>query len=79
VLGIRREAQGQGLSTRLLRRVLTQADQNGVLCYLETTDRASLDFYRRFGFEFDRPHQLTPDGPPHYSMRRPPQTRSRPL
>lgn len=77
VLGIRRKAQGQGLGGRLLQPVLAQADLEGVLCYLETADPDNLDFYQRFGFEFDRRHQLIPDGPPHYSMRRPPQSHSR--
>jgi GNAT superfamily N-acetyltransferase len=75
VLGIRREAQGQGLGSRLVQRVLAGADREGRLCYLETADPTNLDFYKRLGFDFDRRHHLIPDGPPHYSMRRP----SRPL
>ena len=74
VLGIRRTAQGQGLGSRLLQPVLAQADRDCLLCYLETADPANLGFYERFGFEFDRRHQLIPDGPPHYSMRRPPRS-----
>jgi GNAT superfamily N-acetyltransferase len=74
VLGIRQEAQGKGLGSRLLRPVLSRADQDGAFCYLETADPANLDFYSRFGFQFDRQHQLIHDGPPHYSMRRPTQT-----
>lgn len=77
VLGIRREAQGQGLGSRLLQPALPRADQDGIPCYLETADPANLDFYQRFGFELDRQHQLVPHGPPHYSMRRPPQAKSR--
>jgi ribosomal protein S18 acetylase RimI-like enzyme len=72
VLGIRTMAQGQGLGSRLLQPVLARADREGLLCYLETADPANLGFYERFGFEFDRRHQLIPDGPPHYSMLRPP-------
>jgi ribosomal protein S18 acetylase RimI-like enzyme len=78
VLGIRREAQGQGLGSQLLQPVLSRADRDGVPCYLETADPANLPFYQRFGFEFDRRHQLITDGPTHYSMRRPPQNRSNP-
>lgn len=74
VLGIRREAQGQGLGSRLLRPVLARADRDGLPCYLETADPANLAFYARFGFELARRVQLIPDGPPHYSMRRPPQS-----
>jgi GNAT superfamily N-acetyltransferase len=77
VLGIRREAQGQGLGSRLLQSVLFRVDQDGIPCFLETADAANLDFYERFGFECDRQHRLIPNGPPHYSMRRPPQTNSR--
>lgn len=72
VLGIRKEAQHRGLGSELVRSALSHADREGSLCYLETADRANLGFYERFNFEFDRRIQLIPDGPPHYSMRRPP-------
>ena len=75
VLGIRKEAQGRGLGTRLLQPVLSRADQEGTLCYLETADPANLAFYERLGFHFDRRLQLIPGGPPHYAMRRPPEGR----
>jgi ribosomal protein S18 acetylase RimI-like enzyme len=72
VLGIRREAQGQGLGSQLLQPVLSLADRDVVPCHLETADPANLGFYERLGFELDRRHQLIPNGPPHYSMRRQP-------
>lgn len=70
VLGIRTQAQRQGLGSRLLQPVLSRADRDGVLCYLETADPANLAYYERFGFEFDRQLQLIKNGPPDYSMRR---------
>lgn len=72
VLGVRTEAQGQGLGRRLLDAGLARVDASGLAGYLETADHANLAFYERFGFAFDRELQLIPDGPPHWAMHRPP-------
>lgn len=70
-LGIRPEAQRQGLGTRLVTPILERADSEGVECYLETSNPANVAYYQRFGFEVLRDVPLVPDGPPHISMRRP--------
>lgn len=70
VLGVRGEAQGKGLGTRLLEPVLSQAETEGEVCYLETADPANVAFYERLGFKLVRKHQLLPDGPAHYAMER---------
>ncbi|HEX2178564.1 MAG TPA: GNAT family N-acetyltransferase [Actinomycetota bacterium] len=70
-LGIRPEAQRQGLGTRLVTPILERADAEGVECYLETSNPANVAYYQRFGFEVLRDVPLIPDGPPHISMRRP--------
>lgn len=50
IVGIRPEAQGQGLGARLLAEGLRAADQHVAQCYLETFNARSLPFYERHGF-----------------------------
>lgn len=73
VLGIRREAQRQGLGTQLLEPVLVQADAGHLDCYLETADRRNVPFYERLGFSVEAPELVVlPHGPAYVSMRRRP-------
>jgi ribosomal protein S18 acetylase RimI-like enzyme len=72
VLGVRPQAQRQGLGTRLIEPVLERADRDGVACYLESSDHANVAYYRRFGFVLvDDALALVPGGPTHVAMRRP--------
>jgi GNAT superfamily N-acetyltransferase len=71
-LGVRPEAQRSGLGSRLLQPVLARADRARIACHLETSDRANVAFYTRFGFEVvDDDLALVPGGPTHVAMRRP--------
>jgi GNAT superfamily N-acetyltransferase len=73
VLSVRPDVQRGGYGSALVRPALEWADQEGVGCYLETSDPANVAFYERFGFAVrDEVLQLVPDGPPHVSMWRPP-------
>jgi GNAT superfamily N-acetyltransferase len=49
-LGARRDRQGQGLGTQLLRAVLAGADTHGVPAYLESSNERNLPLYQRNGF-----------------------------
>ncbi len=69
-LGIRPDAQRQGLGSRLVRPILERADSEGVECYLETSNPANIAFYTRFGFRVLADVPLIPNGPPHIAMRR---------
>ena len=72
-MGVRPEAQGDGLGTRLLEEGLARADEQGTACYLETSDHSNVAFYQRFGFHLTTPRlQLTDAGPTHSAMWRPP-------
>lgn len=76
VLGIRPEAQRRGIGSRLVEPILERADRDGVDCYLETSDRANVGFYQRFGFSVgDDALPLVPGGPTHVAMRRSPSRR----
>jgi ribosomal protein S18 acetylase RimI-like enzyme len=50
-LGVEPGCQGQGIGGRLIQPVLTQADKEGVPCYLETQTERNVAFYQRRGFE----------------------------
>lgn len=70
-LGVRPEYQRSGLGSRLIEPALERVDAEGLDCYLETSDPANVEYYRRFGFQVEKHLQLIPDGPPHVAMRRP--------
>jgi ribosomal protein S18 acetylase RimI-like enzyme len=73
VLSVHPEAQRRGHGSRLIRPILERADQDGLPCYLETSDPANVAFYTRFGFEVVDPQlALVPGGPTHVAMRRHP-------
>ena len=72
VLGVRPGSQRQGLGTRLIQPVLGQADADRRSCLLETSDRANVPYYERFGFSvINDDLALVPNGPTHVVMRRP--------
>lgn len=70
-LGIRPEAQRQGIGSELVTPILERGDEEEIECYLETSDPANVAFYERFGFRVVADLPLIPDGPPHIAMRRP--------
>lgn len=51
ILGVRPDAQSQGLGGQLIRQTLARADKLGVTCFLETFNPLSLPFYHRLGFD----------------------------
>jgi ribosomal protein S18 acetylase RimI-like enzyme len=70
-LGIRPQSQRQGIGSRLVKPILERGDEEGIECYLETSDPGNVAFYQRFGFRVVTDLPLIPDGPPHIAMRRP--------
>jgi GNAT superfamily N-acetyltransferase len=50
-MGVRPEAQGQGVGSALLARGLARADAEGLPAYLEATSRRNAALYARYGFE----------------------------
>ncbi|TQV72342.1 GNAT family N-acetyltransferase [Aliikangiella marina] len=59
IIGILPDFQGQGLGPGLLEGTLSELDQTGTGCYLETFTPRNMTFYQRLGFEvvaeFDEP------------------------
>ena len=67
-LGVKREAQGKGVGSRLLKVASDRLDAAGQHAYLETQTERNGGLYRRFGFEVISEHRARPDAPPLWSM-----------
>jgi ribosomal protein S18 acetylase RimI-like enzyme len=76
VVGVEPAAQGLGIGTRLLEPVLSLADEARQPCYLETMTERNVAWYRGLGFEVRSAEvSFVPDGPPNWTMLRPPRLR----
>ena len=73
-VGIEPSVQRRGTGRALLAPVLAQADETGIICYLETPFPETLEFYRRLGFELDAELSPVVGAPPVWTMTRPPST-----
>lgn len=72
-LGVRPEAQGMGVGSRMLKAGLAKVDAAGLPAYLESSNEANVPLYRRYGFEVMREFRARPDAPPAWAMWREPQ------
>jgi GNAT superfamily N-acetyltransferase len=72
-LGTRRDRQGQGLGTQMLREVLAGLDTEGVPAYLESSSERNLPLYERNGFRVVGELQALGHGPTIWRMWREPQ------
>jgi ribosomal protein S18 acetylase RimI-like enzyme len=50
-LGVDPKYQGKGYASKLVRPMLTRADQEKLPCYLETNDEVDVPIYQHFGFK----------------------------
>ncbi|KAL8987605.1 MAG: hypothetical protein Q9177_003202 [Variospora cf. flavescens] len=58
-IGTRKEARGQGYARMLIDHVTRQADAEGYMCYLESSDGKNPAIYQRFGFTTVQSIKLT--------------------
>jgi ribosomal protein S18 acetylase RimI-like enzyme len=75
-LGTRRDRQGQGLGTQMLREILAGLDTDGVPAYLESSNERNLPLYERNGFRVVGELQALGHGPAIWRMWREPQPRT---
>jgi ribosomal protein S18 acetylase RimI-like enzyme len=75
-LGARRDRQGQGLGSQLLREVLAGADADGVPAYLESSNERNLTLYERNGFRVVGELKALGEGPTIWRMWREPHPRA---
>lgn len=67
-LGVRPEAQGLGVGSRMLQAGLAKVDAQGLPAYLESSSEANVPLYRRFGFEVMQEFRARADAPPAWAM-----------
>ena len=72
-LGVRPEAQGRGIGSRLLRAHTVRLDEQRRPAYLETGNERTLTLYRSHGFEVTGRFVAGRGGPPMWSLWREPQ------
>lgn len=67
-LGVRPEAQGLGVGSRLLAAGLRAVDAQGRDAFLESSNEANVPLYRRHGFEVMQEYRPGPGAPPIWAM-----------
>jgi ribosomal protein S18 acetylase RimI-like enzyme len=67
-LGVRPEAQGLGVGSRLLAAGLAKVDAQGLPAFLESSNIANVPLYRRYGFEVIKEYRARDDAPPIWAM-----------
>lgn len=71
-LSIKKDAQGKGIASKLLRPMLQFCDDERMVAYLETNKESNVSLYKHYGFELKK-EELIPKTPvTHYAMTRVP-------
>ena len=76
-LSIKKDAQGKGIASKLMRPMLQFCDDERMVAYLETNKEANVGLYKHYGFDLMK-EELIPKTPvTHYAMVRKPMDISR--
>lgn len=69
-LSIKKDAQGKGIASKLMRPMLTFCDDERMVAYLETNKDKNVEIYKHFGFDLMK-EEIIPKTPvTHYAMTR---------
>ena len=72
-LSVKKDAQGKGIASKLMRPMLQFCDDERMVAYLETNKESNVGLYRHFGFDLKK-EELIPKTPVmHYAMVRYPE------
>jgi ribosomal protein S18 acetylase RimI-like enzyme len=71
-LSIKKDAQGKGLASKLMRPMLQFCDDERMVAYLETNKEANVGLYRHYGFDPVKEEQIPKSNVMHYAMVRKP-------
>ena len=71
-LSIKKDAQGKGVASKLLRPMLQFCDNERMVTYLETNKEANVGLYRHYGFNLMKEEQIPKSTVMHYAMVRKP-------
>ena len=72
-LSIKKDAQGKGIASKLMRPMLQFCDDEKMVAYLETNKANNVTLYNHYGFELKREEVIPKTPVTHYSMVRIPQ------
>ena len=72
-LSIKKDAQGKGLASKLMRPMLQFCDEERMVAYLETNKDTNVGLYQHYGFELMREEKIPQTPVTHYAMVRNPQ------
>ena len=71
-LSIKKEAQGKGLASKLMKPMLKFCDDERMVAYLETNKESNVGLYRHYGFDLMKEEFIPTTTVTHYSMVRRP-------
>ena len=71
-LSIKKDAQGKGLASKLMRPMLQFCDDERMVAYLETNKESNVGLYRHYGFDLMKEEQIPKSTVMHYAMVRKP-------
>lgn len=72
-LSIKKDAQGKGLASKLMRPMLQFCDDEKMVAYLETNKEGNVSLYRHYGFDLMKEESIPKTPVTHYAMVRQPQ------
>lgn len=72
-LSIKKDAQGKGIASKLMRPMLGFCDDEKMLAYLETNKEDNVSLYKHYGFELKKEEFIPKTTVAHYAMVRKPQ------
>ena len=67
-LSIKKDAQGKGIASKLLRPMLNFCDNEKMIAYLETNKQANVSLYNHYGFELKKEEVIPKSTVTHYAM-----------
>ena len=72
-LSVKRDAQGKGIASKLLKPMLNFCDNEKMVAYLETNKQSNVGLYNHYGFELKKQELIPKSNITHYAMVRYPQ------
>ena len=75
-LSIKKDAQGKGIASKLLKPMMGFCDDEKMVAYLETNKEGNVGLYKHFGFELKKEELIPKSTVTHYAMVRKPQDES---
>ena len=72
-LSVKKDAQGKGIASKLLRPMLEFCDDEKMVAYLETNKESNVSLYKHYGFELKKEELIPKSTVMHYAMVRFPQ------